>query len=269
MLDSFEISRELVALGFRLTVDNAHAAGSQHPALDTLVFLKRGNGAPVGKQPIVIHPGYEEAPSWGDINAMTPTPPNHAYRNTNLTGFPRVPGSQSRRGIALDVRDIPNLHKLLNVLGYATAQESRDVTTLADSVFAGAELTDTEHEALIKARIGQGDYRNDLLAYWGGCAVTSCSVPQLLRASHIKPWRLASAAERLDPFNGLLLTPNLDLAFDHGLISFNDQGQILLSEDLDPDSACALNITPNLRLRQIEPRHRLYLAWHRDYLFRK
>ena len=69
-------------------------------------------------------------------------------------------------------------------------------------------------------------------------------MPTLLRASHIKPWRAASGAERLDKFNGLLLTPNLDLAFDQGLISFDDHGQILLGEDLDPDSARALNITP-------------------------
>ncbi|MCY1312944.1 hypothetical protein D9M70_634180 [compost metagenome] len=93
-------------------------------------------------------------------------------------------------------------------------------------------------------------------------------MPELLRASHIKPWRAASPVERLDPFNGLLLTPNLDLAFDQGLISFDDSGRILLGSDLDPASASALNITPELRLRHIEPRHRDYLAWHREYLFR-
>lgn len=50
-------------------------------------------------------------------------------------------------------------------------------------------VTDTERDALIKARVGQSGYRDDLLAYWGGYAVTDCSVPELLRASHIKPWR--------------------------------------------------------------------------------
>ncbi|MCY1542287.1 HNH endonuclease [compost metagenome] len=130
-------------------------------------------------------------------------------------------------------------------------------------------LTDTEREALIKARVGQGGYREALLAYWVGCAVTDCRVPELLRASHIKPWRAASPVERLDPFNGLLLTPNLDLAFDQGLISFDDDGQIRLSDDLDPDSARALNLNPQLSLRQIDSRHRDYLAWHREYLFRK
>ncbi|HCF2388334.1 TPA: HNH endonuclease, partial [Pseudomonas aeruginosa] len=80
--------------------------------------------------------------------------------------------------------------------------------------------------------------------------------------------RAASSSERLDPFNGLLLTPNLDLAFDQGLISFDEDGLILLSSDLDPASAKALHLTPKLRLRQLEPRHCDYLAWHREHLFR-
>jgi len=130
-------------------------------------------------------------------------------------------------------------------------------------------LPETERAALIKARVGQSSFRVGLIKHWGRCAVTGCTEIKLLLASHVKPWRVASAAERLDPFNGLLLTPNLDQAFDQGLISFDDRGQILLGEDLDPDSARALNITPDLRLRQIDPRHRGYLAWHRDNLFRK
>jgi hypothetical protein len=130
-------------------------------------------------------------------------------------------------------------------------------------------LTDTERDALIKARIGQSRYRDSLLAYWRGCSVTECSIPQLLRASHIKPWHSANHAERLDQFNGLLLTPNLDLAFDKGLISFDDHGEILLSPKIDAATAAALHLSPALRLRQIEPRHRSYLKWHREELFGK
>ena len=163
---------------------------------------------------------------------------------------------------------------MLGLLGYKSSVSALQSVTLKSSVSTeeflnDPNLSDTERDVLIKARIGQSGYRDDLLAYWGGCAITDCCVPELLRASHIKPWRAASPAERLDPFNGLLLTPNLDLAFDRGLISFDDQGQILLGEDLDPDSARALNITPCLRLRQIKPQHRDYLAWHREHLFRK
>lgn len=274
MLNSLQIAHELRALGFRLTVRNVHASGYQHSSLDIPVFVKGNDASPVGKQPLVIHPDYEHSAAWEQIKTLAASIPNPAYKNTNLKGFPKVAGTQSSLGIALDVEDVGSLRQLLQLLGCklseqhaAGVQNSDDSSQqYPDTCIA---LTDTERDALIKARVGQSGYRDDLLAYWGGCAVTDCSVPELLRASHIKPWRAASPVERLDPFNGLLLTPNLDLAFDQGLISFDDQGQILIGEDLDPDSARALNITPELRLRRIEPRHRGYLAWHREHLFRK
>lgn len=274
MLDSLEIAQELIDLGFHVVSDQAYATGYQHPTLPRAVFVKRNEDKPVRKQPLVINPDYQEASVWGQIKSLAATSPNLGYLSTNLPGFPRGVGTTSRVGIALDVSDAATLRQLLLLLGYkippqvppeaGTSEPSSQECSVLES-----ELTDTEREALIKARIGQGDYRNDLLAYWGGCAVTDCTIPALLRASHIKPWRAASAAERLDPYNGLLLTPNLDLAFDQGLISFDDHGQILLGSDLDPDSARALNLHSHLRLRQIEARHQGYLAWHRDNLFRK
>jgi hypothetical protein len=161
----------------------------------------------------------------------------------------------------------PELYEALIQIGWV--QDPAPNVSGVELIEAELALPATERAALIKARIGQSIFRVQLFGYWQGCAVTGCRESRLLVASHIKPWRVASGAERLDPFNGLLLTPNLDLAFDQGLISFDDHGQILLGEDLDPNSARALIITPDLRLRQIDPRHRGYLAWHRDNLFRK
>jgi putative restriction endonuclease len=129
-------------------------------------------------------------------------------------------------------------------------------------------VTETERRALNKVRIGQGTYRTQLFSFWGGCAVTGCSNLAMLRASHAKPWHVSSPAERLDPFNGLLLVPNLDQAFDQGLISFDDVGAILISTALDSQTATLLGITPNLRLRQMTSALLPYLAWHRDNLFR-
>jgi hypothetical protein len=54
-----------------------------------------------------------------------------------------------------------------------------------------------------------------------------------LRASHIKPWRTSDDTEKQDGDNGLLLVPHVDALFDKGLISFADDGSILLSEKLD------------------------------------
>ncbi len=57
-------------------------------------------------------------------------------------------------------------------------------------------LPETERESVIKARIGQGVFRKQLLEMWDGCAVTGVKLPDLLRASHIKPWRYSTNAER-------------------------------------------------------------------------
>ncbi|MDX1521473.1 MAG: HNH endonuclease signature motif containing protein, partial [Anaerolineae bacterium] len=69
------------------------------------------------------------------------------------------------------------------------------------------DLSDTEREAIIQSRIGQGKFRTMLINYWQCCAVTGCQNETLLRASHIKPWRNSKNEERLDVYNGLLLIP--------------------------------------------------------------
>ncbi|NPT68582.1 hypothetical protein GS910_30760 [Paraburkholderia sp. RL16-012-BIC-B] len=81
----------------------------------------------------------------------------------------------------------------------------------------------TERDQLVKARIGQGRFRADVIAKWGRgevCALTGAAIPEMLVASHIKPWRKSSNKERLDPINGLLLVANVDRLFDRNLISF-------------------------------------------------
>lgn len=250
----------------------------EHSVLSAPLFVKQSSSIHARLQaPLVLHPSYEEQlVGWLSIPGIER---GHAryYHNSNLRGFPkrRKGGATDiAYGVDLGFQHIAALEQFLaSLIGFApisAEQASNHAGCEVPDPFdlQGLTLTDTERDALIKVRIGQSGYRDALLEYWGGCAITDCTVPALLRASHIKPWRVASPFERLDPYNGLLLTPNLDLAFDQGLISFDDHGQILLGEDLDPDSARALNITPELRLRQIEPRHCGYLAWHREHLFR-
>ena len=129
----------------------------------------------------------------------------------------------------------------------------------------------TEAERLVVQRVGQDVFRGALLDYWGGrCAVTGLAVPELLRASHIKPWaECATDAERLDVFNGLLLAPNLDAAFDRGFLTVENDGTVTLSPQLPADAAAALGFDGPLRVEGLGPRHRAYLAWHRTEWFRK
>lgn len=130
------------------------------------------------------------------------------------------------------------------------------------------DLSASEREAIVKARIGQGRFRNDLLAYWSSCAVTGCKQAGLLKASHIKPWAQASLMERTYMYNGLFLSPNLDTAFDSGYISFNADGKILLSPQLTDEDAQALSIGEGMRLRKMETEHGGFLAYHREHIFR-
>lgn len=123
-------------------------------------------------------------------------------------------------------------------------------------------LSVTERKQLIDARLGQGTFRKQVLASWQDrCAVTSCELSVVLRASHILPWRDADNAERLDPENGLPLIATLDALFDAGLISFSDDGRLLCSSSLKeyPDL-----VSPGLKLpRSPSPKMRTYLDRHR------
>jgi hypothetical protein len=101
-------------------------------------------------------------------------------------------------------------------------------------------VNETTRDALIKARLGQGKFRNDLISYWGGCAVLGNLPTEFLLASHIKPWRVCNNDDRLDPYNGLLLSPSLNHGFDKGFVSFAEDGKILLSNGLDNATASRL-----------------------------
>ncbi|MEN9306175.1 MAG: hypothetical protein RL173_107 [Fibrobacterota bacterium] len=127
----------------------------------------------------------------------------------------------------------------------------------------------TEVERLVRQRVGQDLFRKGLMRYWQGrCAVTSVAVPEVLRASHAKPWaECASDAERLDVFNGFLLVANLDALFDRGLISFDPDGNCLVSEQLGDDAAAALGVSRSTRLRWVADEHERYLTWHREKVF--
>lgn len=129
-------------------------------------------------------------------------------------------------------------------------------------------LSSTEREAIVKARIGQGRFRQSLIKYWSACAVTGCGEATLLRASHIKPWAKATLTERLSLYNGLLLSPALDACFDSGYVGFDDDGRILISERFMVEDASALGINSNMRLKRVEPEHKKYLAFHREHIFK-
>lgn len=130
-------------------------------------------------------------------------------------------------------------------------------------------LSATEREATVRRRIGQDMFRDGLMILWRGkCAISGLNVPELLRASHAKPWADSTDAERLDVYNGLLLAAHLDAAFDCGLITVEADGSIGLSPRLTPEAVSLMHIKPAARV-SLSPQHDPYLAWHREHVFRR
>ena len=125
----------------------------------------------------------------------------------------------------------------------------------------------TTREGLVTSRIGQGDYRQQILRRWNfKCAVNGVSIKEILIASHIVPWRESNDQERLDVDNGLLLSPTYDALFDRYLISFDDNGQILLSKSMNKIDFSKLGITGKEKIDNLTLGNKKYLKRHREKL---
>jgi putative restriction endonuclease len=121
----------------------------------------------------------------------------------------------------------------------------------------------TESERLAKQRVGQDIFRASLEDYWiGRCPITGIADRALLRASHVKPWAACDTdKERLDVYNRFLLAAHLDAAFDAALMTFDDEGAMLLSPKLSEKAAVLLRQGAD-RVRIAEG-HKAYLKHHR------
>lgn len=131
-------------------------------------------------------------------------------------------------------------------------------------------VNDTTKAAIIQARVGQGQFRKDLIERWSGkCIITAFPVLSLLKASHIKPWAISTNDERLDIDNGLLLSPNYDSLFDKFLISFTENGELVKSDRISWEDLMLLNINPNSRLKGLNAGNKKYLAYHLEEMLNK
>jgi putative restriction endonuclease len=141
-------------------------------------------------------------------------------------------------------------------------------TRMAEEIanLPATEASNTEVLRLVRQRVGQQTYRQVMLEYWGGaCAVTGLSLAPVLRASHAKPWAdCDNDAERLDVFNGFLLSANLDALFDRFLISFDSTGELMVSSTIPKESLVHLGLIHSMRLRWIALEHHRYLQFHRS-----
>ena len=123
----------------------------------------------------------------------------------------------------------------------------------------------TEREALVKARVGQGLFRQRLIEHWKGCSISKFGMYDCLVASHIKPWKNSTNEERLSVYNGLLLLPNYDKLFDKGYISFDKSGKIIYSRFFPESERRILGMDNYIHLIHVESQHERFLKYHNEF----
>jgi hypothetical protein len=123
-------------------------------------------------------------------------------------------------------------------------------------------LDETEKHQLVKSRRGQGIFRSRLEQVELTCRDTGIKFKNHLVASHIKPWAVSNNSERLDGNNGLLLAPHVDHLFDKGYISFENNGDMIVSEKLDVEILKSWSITIG-NYGNFSEQQQIYLDYHR------
>lgn len=217
----------------------------------------------LGKTPVVDERGVEYA---GYYKFDTDT---LIYLNTPIdkdmlkSAYPDFNSfSQSKQIIPMEYLD--NIFDLLQT----TNSVSMDDDTIIIAEIDSAAINGVEKSALVKIRVNQGVFRDRLLKRYSKCCLCGVHDEAFLIASHIKPWVESSAKEKLDVENGLLLCPNHDKLFDGGWISFDDDGCIMISNEMDSTDKIFMNVTEDIKLVFSE-RNMQYLKYHRENVFRK
>lgn len=172
--------------------------------------------------------------------------------------------------VLMALLDVAQVHELDQLPRYVIDQEP-DAQVLSDiqRIESDESIPETQRLQLTRARVGQGVFRTRVILLDHACRVTGITDTRLLIASHIKPWREASNAERLSGYNGLLLSPHVDALFDEQFITFEDDGRMRVHPSLSRDVLERWSIDPDKRVEQFRPEQASFLAHHRKLFTRR
>jgi hypothetical protein len=133
------------------------------------------------------------------------------------------------------------------------------------------KIQDTEKTAIIRARRGQGTFKERVMQIESKCRITGVSNPTHLLASHCKPWRDSNNEERLHAENGLLLTPSIDHLFDRGFIGFEGNGNLIISPVAHRPSLQRMGVETShqLNVGTFTQGQKTFLEYHREMILLK
>ena len=137
-----------------------------------------------------------------------------------------------------------------------------------EAIKGRTDIGSTTKSQLVKSRRGQGIFKANVRLNEKKCRVTGVVDLQHLRASHIKPWKDSTDDEKLNGCNGLLLAPHVDHLFDTGKISFTDEGDLLISPELDRDVLTKWGMPQAMNVGAFSDLQRVFMEYHRRSVFR-
>ena len=156
---------------------------------------------------------------------------------------------------------------LEDVKPYLASNDAQDEIHETD-IIQRVNIGPLEKENLVKSRRGQGIFKTNVKMIEKECRVTKLKDRDFLIASHIKPWKDSNDIEKIDGNNGLLLSPHVDKLFDSGLISFADDGDLLLSSKLNLEVLKIWGIDNKLSAGVFSVEQKAYLKFHRENRFK-
>lgn len=133
-----------------------------------------------------------------------------------------------------------------------------------EQIVMRTDIGETQKIQIINSRRGQGVFKAQVRQIERACRVTKVSNPRHLIASHIKPWSKSNDAEKISGYNGLLLAPHIDHLFDKGFISFENNGNLILSKQVDHKVLNQWAIDKAINVGGFRLEQKLFLDYHRD-----
>ena len=152
---------------------------------------------------------------------------------------------------------------------FAHLELSNADTAVVNEIRHRKDIEETEKLRLVKSRNGQGLFKDRLKEIESGCRITGLADIKYLIASHIKPWTKSNDFEKLDGNNGLLLSPHVDKLFDNGYISFEDDGGMIISPQLNVDTLRLWSINKDENVGEFNKEQQQYLQYHRDNVLKR
>jgi hypothetical protein len=153
---------------------------------------------------------------------------------------------------------------------FADTAEEEILKYVTDQVIKDPEIPETTRLSLVKARVGQGIFREEVSKIERHCRLTGVGDNDFLVASHIKPWKDSDNRERLSGQNGLMLTRTPDHLFDKGFISFADDGRLLYASRVNREALAKMKIPEEgFNAGRFNPAQLEFLRYHRNYIFKK